>query len=636
MRFGNSRMPHEEPERIEMKIYTALISAISATCAALAAPTIDESRVYEDFKLGANTAGDAPAALKISFALDFPSPVRAVTLHLKSGDGWYSADIARFNPDLTAPVSLRIPVSAFAPEGSPGKLGDATQIRISAWMNAPAAGTITLAAATFAKAAQVAVIRATDKTAPGESWFAGKMAERAEALLAAAKIDYDVVSDDLSLESAKAFKTLLLPYSPKPPVKTTLTFAAFVKAGGKLLVFYNASPALAKAMGMTAGPWEQGQFPWSAIELAGDFGAGRRIPYYTENAIPPHPAPGSDAKVAGWLLDNVGRKTSRPAVVVSKAGAWFAHVPPRAYPAAADLVSDLVKGNVQTAGKRQKPLSNLPKGKPVAAWLNTPFPRDKGGWKATAPKLKELGINTLFVHFQAADTLLPSVTTSGTDNLSEAIAECKKNGIKLHAWVSCFSLDGVPAEKRRKFAAEKRTLPGNKDWLDPSLVQNHDLIVPALAALAKRGVDGVHLDYTRTSDDTPVTPQATKSITEFVRKASAAIRKATPGTAVSAAVFPTPLAASHRNQDWPTWVREGFVDFVSPMIYTVSPASFKEQLDACLAVADASKLMPGIGTGADESQTNAAATEAEIDAASSCRGIAFFSLDEALLELLGE
>ena len=83
-------------------------------------------------------------------------------------------------------------------------------------------------------------------------------------------------------------------------------------------------------------------------------------------------------------------------------------------------------------------------------------------------------------------------------------------------------------------------------------------------------------------------------------------------------------------------MREGLVDYVCPMIYTESPAEFRAQLDSCLAVAPADRILPGIGTGADESQTDAPTTADEVTEAvrSNCRGVAFFTLNDSLLEIL--
>ena len=72
------------------------------------------------------------------------------------------------------------------------------------------------------------------------------------------------------------------------------------------------------------------------------------------------------------------------------------------------------------------------------------------------------------------------------------------------------------------------------------------------------------------------------------------------------------------------------------MIYEDDPDVFRIRLDACLAAAPAAALVPGIGTGADESQADLPAVRAELGACvdAGCRGAAFFALDDALLEIL--
>ena len=64
--------------------------------------------------------------------------------------------------------------------------------------------------------------------------------------------------------------------------------------------------------------------------------------------------------------------------------------------------------------------------------------------------------------------------------------------------------------------------------------------------------------------------------------------------------------------------------------------SVRAALAQCLAAAPADRLVVGIGTGADEAQVDAAAFRDEVAAASAAhlRGVAFFALDDALLELL--
>lgn len=611
----------------------ALVSTLLLASALHAAPTLDEGRVFEDFPFK-SASTKSPAALAVSFSLDFTNPVRAVTLHLKSGDGWYTADLSKFAPDLSRPVSLRIPLSNFVPQDSPGKIEKASDIRLSAWMTAPVTGMIALASATFTPPATVAIVRATATSAPGETGMAAAMAARAEALLTTAGIDYDVIPDDIRYATLKPFRTILLPYSPRLPKKAVSALEGFVKEGGRLVVFFNATPELARAMGLAPGRWRQENFPWTAIELKSDFGDERRFPYYTEGAIPPAPASPS-AKVAGVLVDADGRHTQVPAIVTSPAGAWFASIPPRAYPAAADTIATIVTGDAARAKTRQRKLARFPAGKAVAAWQTSPFPRRPGGWKAAARELSDLGVNTLFLHLQAADTPLKVPGSRGLRNLDDAIAACRENDIALHAWVTCLTLDQVPASRRRELSAH-RTLEANRNWLDPSSAKNRADLVDSFLSLARKGVNGIHLDYMRMPDSVDRTPEAAEAITRLVAEASEALRRETPGVALSVAVYPTPEAAARRSQDWPSWVEDGLVDFVTPMIYTASPSTFQSQLDACLAVAPADKVMPGIGTGADECQVGPDVADAEIAMCAKCRGFAFFALDDALLELLEE
>ena len=114
------------------------------------------------------------------------------------------------------------------------------------------------------------------------------------------------------------------------------------------------------------------------------------------------------------------------------------------------------------------------------------------------------------------------------------------------------------------------------------------------------------------------------------------MRDVTPGVALSAAVFPTPAAAAERGQEWPLWLREGLIDFACPMIYTENPSDFSVWLTECLAVAPAEKLVIGIGSGADESQLDAAATAEQISEVRrrGLAGFAFFALDDELIGTL--
>ena len=622
----------------------------------------DADRTYRDFPFApARPAGEA-AALRVRLASPLPrDKVRAVTLHLKSGDGWYGADIGGATDALCAGIPIRTPLSAFAPEGSPKPLAEADTLRVSAWKNADFDEPLVLAEATFDAPARIAIVRATARTAKQETGFAELLAARCARLLDKAQLPYDFVADDFGAllgkpdpKPARVYDLVLLPCSPHLSADDVGRLKAFVKAGGKLVVFFNADKTLGGLLGVEPGPWRStGTRAYAAIDAAPLFGTPRRIPHFTDGVIPPRPlSDGAARKAATWVAA-FDRPVASPSIALSPAGAWFAHVPPRAYPAATDLLYTIVTnlvpslaGASEGTGNRKEgrgdggqpsnhqALSCL-SGKTCAAWVNT----------AELPvgnlaRLKDLGLDTLFMHWQTAhEHKRPFPEGAAADkrnSVENLVAAGRAAGLQIHAWATCFTLDGVTDDERAKFAREKRLSKNNPLWLDPSLPKNHDLVVAQLAEMAKRGVDGIHIDYARTDDATPASPATTAAITDFVRKASKAVRAAKPGIVFSAAVFPTPEAAARRNQDWPAWVREGLVDYVCPMIYTESPAEFQAELSACLAVAPADKILPGIGTGADESQTDAVETAAEVAAAAQagCRGAAFFTLNDSLLDIL--
>jgi uncharacterized lipoprotein YddW (UPF0748 family) len=87
-------------------------------------------------------------------------------------------------------------------------------------------------------------------------------------------------------------------------------------------------------------------------------------------------------------------------------------------------------------------------------------------------------------------------------------------------------------------------------------------------------------------------------ITDWVQELSVIARRARPGLAVSAAVFPDlERARREKAQDWKTWLDRGYVDYVCTMTYTPDLADFqtkvqKEQVWAT----QRNKVVVGIGS----------------------------------------
>ena len=564
----------------------------------------DPDRTYADIPLAAPAA--APAALTVLFADPVPADaVRAVTLHLRCGTGWRTATL----PAERAHGNVRLPFGAFsAVEGIPGPAEKADLVRISLWRRALRVDTppIGIEFAGLTPPAEDAIVRATEDTAPGEVAFAARMADRLERILSRAGVPFDTILDtDLAEGAGAASRTFLfLPYAPSLSPDRLAALRAHVAAGGRIVAFYNASPELSELIGLAPPRYKNASPGWTAMAWN-----GRRIPHPTENLLVPGVKDPAATTVAATWVDADGKDTQIPAVAVTRHGALFAHVPPLAYPAAQDMLLLAILGSaVPPADPAPSATSAAPTAAPREAG-SVPEASASGlsvvgAWVA-APRLPAAAppaLNTLFAY-------LAAVQAAPADRRSAA-----------HVWIPL--LDPVD-------------VPGHR-WLDPTVPADRAAALRRVRAAARLRPAGIHFDYVRSPAGAPVSPKAAAAITSLLREAAALARELAPAAAISAAVFPTPAAATTVNQDWPAWIKEGLVDFVTPMIYEDDPDAFRAALAQCLAAAPADRLVAGIGTGADEAQVDAAAFRDEVAAAAAAhlRGVAFFALDDALLELL--
>lgn len=634
-------------------------------------------RLYWDIPLPARIPKTA-TALQLILSCSDASPLRGLSLHLQSGSGWYNAEPA-FTPGERQRLDL--PRGRFRPEGNPGPWENSRTLRVSAWKQA--AGTTLLTLHAFsARTDAVALVRATDTTAPGEAAFAAALSDRCARLLAKAAIPFALIDD--TLDALDPYTLLFLPYAPTLPARQLDRLTRFLDRNGRLIVFYNASPQLAAHLGLRPGTW-QGAEPaqaWSALACAPSLlpGAPARVPHVTTSIIPPFALPGTRARTVATWADDTGRVTDLPACLLTPRGAWFAHIPPLAYPSAAALLNALARDLCPELGLPPLPPSTAPAPLPDApsaaelraAWNPLPTARHPRGWDGLLDQLAARRINTLFVHWQSAAT--PLHTRRGrrpsSDTLDEALAAAARHTIALHAWATCWTLEGADPALVTRLTREGRLMrdaAGNTlPWLCPSLPENRALLIDGLRALARRGVAGIHLDYVRYPETAGCYAPATRkafeaargasvaawpadvlpggplaapfaefrraAMTAFIREVRAALCAAAPKVRLSAAVFPTPAAAAERGQAWPDWLREGLIDFACPMTYTENPADFRAWLDQCLAAAPAEKLVPGLGTGADECQLDAATAAAQIADIRRHRlaGFAFFAVDDEL------
>lgn len=631
-------------------------------------------RAYWDLPLAGHIPDNA-TSIEIALSCPDPAPVRSLSLHLRSGRGWHGSPL----PLPTRPrQTVFLPLALFQPEENPAEIHKAVSLRVSAWRRKAGAATITLHSVKT-RADRAAVIRATEASAPDETDLAAALAARCARLLAKADIPHAILDD--SLDNLDRFELVLLPYSPALPQKSVKRLARFTGRGGRLIVFYNSSQPLGAALGVSPGPW-QGAPPgqeWTAMACDTNLlpGAAARVPHTTNSVLPPFASNEPDTSIAARLIDDTGRATDIPACAVSARGAWFAHVPPLATPAAVSLLRSVIARLAPDLAPAAPPTPPPPPlgrrpGEIRAVWHTGSGSRHPRGWNGLMPLLASNAVNTAFVHWQSAgqDRFTRNPTA---DSPQRAVDAGRRHGVSIHAWVTCFPLDGLPADLTARLAREGRLMRAadgsDLPWLCPSLPQNRELLISGMRSLLKLGVDGIHLDYARypgrrgcyapatrrafeEHSASPVSdwpadvlhggPRAAafdafrkQVITDFVRQARDAVRAQKPDAIFTAAVFPTPAAAAACGQAWPEWLSQGLVDALCPMTYTEDPRIFAALLDECLSAvpADKARLLPGIGVSADESQADASGASGQISAARrrGLPGFAFFALDDALL-----
>jgi uncharacterized lipoprotein YddW (UPF0748 family) len=268
------------------------------------------------------------------------------------------------------------------------------------------------------------------------------------------------------------------------------------------------------------------------------------------------------------------------------------------------------------------------------------------GWEKTAEMFKKDGINNLFmIMLYGASAAYPSKyvpfnteNTEKKDYLAEALAACAKHGIKLHVLIMNYQAGGghTPRETMEQLRKEGRLVVNDKgetaENLCPANDQNIRLQVDLMLEVARRpGVAGVMFDYIRYPEpNTCFCPNCRQkfserlgkeisnwpkdvmnggiyhddwlqfrrdNITGLVRTVSEKFRKEFPGKQLSAAVWRDLQSCRDQyGQDWGLWVKEGLLDFIGPMDYTIDHDEFRDLVKKQMSIVNGRiPLYPFIG-----------------------------------------
>ena len=225
------------------------------------------------------------------------------------------------------------------------------------------------------------------------------------------------------------------------------------------------------------------------------------------------------------------------------------------------------------------------------------------------------------------------------DPLADIIQQAHEVGMEVHAWLSLYEValdspwfkpaaDSVHLTHPEWLMADqqgKTVLDHGKIYLDPGVAAVQDRMVSVVSEVAANyNVDGIHLDNIRypdvgngynalslarfnaesgksgTATPNPNDPDwrkwRTQQVTDLVARIQTAVVEKKPAVKLSASVMcsDAKLAAMQFMQDWDSWIRDGLVDFLVPMVYLQNDSMGVESAKA-LAVSRDRHIYVGIG-----------------------------------------
>ncbi len=269
-------------------------------------------------------------SIEIDLDIDRPESMRALNLYLESGNGWYVWSRAIPKPGRQV---LRLARSDFAAEGRPAGWRTISRIRLSPWRGMAVDARLTVFRMS-ARANAVVLIRGTASHRNAtERRMARDVTDRLRGWLADGGVPHGVLNDEEVTEaSLSAASVAVLGYNHELPPREFDALKAFVRRGGRLMVWYSSDPRLADLLGFKLGEYRRAQTPsdFASVEFV-DPAAWRtpaRVGQQSGNIRPALPA-SPDAKVIAWWADDRGRRTGQPAWTASPAGLWMSHIPLR-------------------------------------------------------------------------------------------------------------------------------------------------------------------------------------------------------------------------------------------------------------------------------------------------------------------
>jgi len=455
----------------------------------------------------------------------------------------------------------------------------------------------------------------------------------------------------------------------EPTAGEMKTLQAFRARGGRLVVFHSASSALGNLMGVRPLGFTAARYPgcWSRMNfvpkaLSGCPSSILQTSSVLQRAVP---VEGKGHVIATWS-DRAGRLTGDAAWIASGAGYWMTHVlladgdehlkaqllgaiVGSVYPSLWTSEAHAARVNAANQAMRAYAAQQTPRrGEIHAVWDHSGCGIYPGNWPKTMRLLQESHVTDLFVNVAGAgfahypSSVLPQSKTFALegDQLAACLAAAKGTGIRVHAWILCFTATrGTPdrLEVFRRRGWRLKTREGKlSEYLDPSNPNVRAYVLSAIDEIqAKYPVSGIHLDFVRWYERSVRPKDPASCVSSFVAAARRRVKR--PKWLTAAVLGKYPTCISSVGQDWDSWLNMNVVDYVVPMDYTESNATFESFVaQHGQNRTHAHRTIAGIGVTANESRLTARQVIDQIRIARKYElaGVSLFDLDVTLEKLV--
>ena len=442
------------------------------------------------------------------------------------------------------------------------------------------------------------------------------------------------------------------------------TLSVYSARGGKLVVFNSSSAELGSLMGVKPGAYKAAAYPgqWGRMDFAAQrpAGAPAAVEQTSGGITRAVPIEGKGRVMATWT-DRNGRPTGEAAWISSPGGYWMTHVllpdgdealkgrlcaslVGAADPALWNPVKAAARADAEFKALRAFAAKQTPRpGEIHAVWDHTGCGLYPGNWQKTMKVLRESHVTDLFVNVGGigfahyASGVLPRSKTfrEQGDQLAQCLLAARGTGIRVHAWILCFSATRGSPDTLTDYEKRGWRLKSKDgkltEYVNPANPLVRARVLEAIDELQRYQIAGVHLDFVRWGETVAKPAGAVEQITTFVAEARRHVRR--PKWLTTAVYGKYPKCVGTVAQDWKPWLDANFVDYIVPMDYTEDTRLFQELLATQAAQrGHAKRTIVGVGVTANESRLDAKQVINQINLSRKYgfAGNALFDLDTTL------